>query len=692
MGEEFREEARALLSGFTAGSRLGGYRLEEQLGVGMMAVVFRAWDERLGRRVALKILAPALAADEEFRCRFIREARAAAAVDDPHVIPVFEAGEAGGALFIAMRYVPGGDARSLVRRVGPLSAVRAAAIVSSVASALDAAHAAGLVHRDVKPANMLVDAGLDRPDHVYLSDFGLSKRALSTSGPSGPGQFLGTVNFAAPEQIAGRPVHGRADQYSLACAAFELLSGAPPFRRESAEAVIWAHLSQPPPRLTARRPDLPPGVDGALARALAKAPEDRYASCQEFAGALAGALSPAPDHEAVIRRQASRWRTRIIWPATAGAEEPKGVVARAALRDISSSRSVFEGTTAPSRHGVTPAGPVVAGLKAGHARVRLLRPAHGKSGLTIRVGMLIAAVFVVAALRLGLPSSIVTPYPIAPAPQRSPAFSAVYLGVSVPGQPSYRPVADFTNAADRKPNLAGYASGWGEPFAASFARTIYRHGMIPLVQINPSGVSLTAIADGQEDTYLRAYASSVRKFRHAVVIGFGQDMNAPGHSWGYGNVPARTFVAAWRHIVRLFRHKSAGNVTWLWTISADRRGTSPAASWWPGAAYVTWVGVNGHYSRPFDTFASVFGRAISQLRRFTNKPVLLSVTSAGPPAGPAGSAECSPALNHYRVVGLMWPSEDHHHGNSQPGTAIHGSRAAENAFRAGAGKLTLVRV
>ena len=688
MGEEFREEAHAFLSGFTAGSRLGGYRLEEQLGMGMMAVVFRAWDERLGRRVALKILAPAQAADEEFRCRFIREARAAAAVDDPHIIPVFETGEAGGALFIAMRYVPGGDARSLVRRVGPLSAARAAGIVSPVASALDAAHGAGLVHRDVKPANMLVVTRLDRPDHVYLSDFGLSKRALSTSGPSGPGQFLGTVNFAAPEQIAGRPVDGRADQYSLACAAFELLSGAPPFRREYAEAVIWAHMSEPPPRLTARRPELPAAVDGVLARALAKAPEDRYASCQEFADALCEALSPAPDHEAVIRRRAGLWRTRIIRPATAGAEERKGDLVRAASPGVSSSRALEE-TTAASGYGVTSAGPAMPPLKAAHARVRLVRPANGKSRLTMRVGMLIAAVFVVAAFNL--PSAIIAPYYGAPSAQLRPAGPVAYLGVSVPGKPSYRPVADFTNAAGRKPNLAGYASGWGEPFAASFARTIWRHGVIPLVQIDPSGVSLAAIADGHDDMYLRAYASSIRKFRQAVIIGFGQDMNAPGHSWGYGNVSPRTFVAAWRHIVKLFRHQGAENVTWMWTISADRRGPSLAASWWPGAAYVSWVSVNGHYSRPFDTFASVFGRTIAQVRQLTSKPVLLSVTSAGPPAGqPSRISGVFAGLNRYRAVGLMWPSAGHRHENGQPSTVIQGSRAAEKAFRAGAGKLMLV--
>jgi serine/threonine protein kinase len=297
--------------GFGAGSRIAGYRLEEQVGRGGMAVVFRARDERLGRLVALKILAPALAADEAFRQRFIRESRAAAAVDDPHIVPVFDAGEAAeasGLLFIAMRYVPGGDVRTVMRREGPLPPARAASIISQVASALDAAHRAGLVHRDVKPGNMLVDSQPGRPDHVYLADFGLSKGTLSTSvGLTGAGQFLGTVDYISPEQIEGKPVDGRADEYALACAAFEMLTGVPPFRREEAMAVMYAQLSEPPPLVTSFRPDLPLEADQVLARALAKAPADRYASCREFADALrvafglmaydsgSGAI-PAPAH------------------------------------------------------------------------------------------------------------------------------------------------------------------------------------------------------------------------------------------------------------------------------------------------------------------------------------------------------------------------------------------------------------
>jgi hypothetical protein len=272
---------------------LAGYRLETQVGAGGMAVVFRARDERLDRLVALKILAPALASDDQFRVRFIAESRAAAAVDDPFIIPIYEAGEADGMLFIAMRFVQGGDLHQVLEREGALTPERAAGFISPVASALDAAHRAGLVHRDVKPGNILVDAREDRPDHVYLSDFGVAK-AVSSAGLTGPGFFVGTPDYAAPEQIQGRAVDGRADQYALACVAFQLLTNALPFRPDQDLPVLLAHISTPPPSLTARRPDLPVAVDRVMARAMAKDPEERYASCLDFAGALREALDLPP--------------------------------------------------------------------------------------------------------------------------------------------------------------------------------------------------------------------------------------------------------------------------------------------------------------------------------------------------------------------------------------------------------------
>jgi serine/threonine protein kinase len=270
-----------------AGSRVAGYTIEEQIGRGGMAVVYRASDSRLDRTVALKIMAPELASDTAFRQRFIREMRAAAAVDHPNIVPVFDAGEADGALFIAMRYVSGQDVRTLLDTEQRLTAPRAARLIAQAASALDEAHSHGLVHRDVKPGNMLVASG--QPDHLYLSDFGLSKQDVSSAPITLTGQFLGTLDYMAPEQIEGHHVDGRADLYALACTAFEMLTGEPPFRRDQGVAVLWAQLQAPAPSLRAKRPDLPPAVDAVIARALAKSPDDRYPSCTVFAQALAAA-------------------------------------------------------------------------------------------------------------------------------------------------------------------------------------------------------------------------------------------------------------------------------------------------------------------------------------------------------------------------------------------------------------------
>jgi hypothetical protein len=321
MSEEFIESLSSSLVSFSVGSRVAGYRLEERIGAGGMGVVFRAVDEQLGRQAALKLLSPALAADEEFRKRFIRESRAAAAVDDPHIIPIYGAGEGRGVLFIAMRYVPGGDLRTLLHRMGPLPPTRVAAIISQVASALDSAHGAGLVHRDVKPANILLDARPSRPDHVYLSDFGLSKRALSVAGLTQSGVFLGTPDYSAPEQIEGKAVDGRADQYSLACSAFELLSGAPPFARDPATAVIWAHMSEPPPTLSSRLPGLPVAADQVFLRALAKAPADRYPSCIEFSDVLRQALGVLPYQSAAGAVQSAGYPVHDYPDATHSATE-----------------------------------------------------------------------------------------------------------------------------------------------------------------------------------------------------------------------------------------------------------------------------------------------------------------------------------------------------------------------------------
>lgn len=275
------------------GRQIAGYRVESEIGRGGMAVVYRAKDLRLDRTVALKLLAPELARNDTFRQRFTHESRVAAAIEHPHIVPVFEAGETDGVLYIAMRYVPGLDLRHLLDRSGPLPVGTALRIAAQVASALDAAHDHGLVHRDVKPGNILVAKGTDsdHPEHVYLTDFGLTKKSLSLTGFTSVGQFVGTLDYVAPEQISGRPVDGRCDVYSLACVVHESLAGGPPFQRDDDMALLWAHQYDQPPRLTEQRPDSPGALDGVLAKALAKSPDDRYDSCLEFVAALRAAVT-----------------------------------------------------------------------------------------------------------------------------------------------------------------------------------------------------------------------------------------------------------------------------------------------------------------------------------------------------------------------------------------------------------------
>jgi serine/threonine protein kinase len=278
------------LTGLGPGTRVAGYVLERLVGVGGMAAVYQARDERLGRVVALKLLA----GDEAVRERFVREARAVAAVDHPHIIPVYAADEADGMQFIAMRFVAGDTLQGIIRKSGALPSRRTVAIISPVASALDAAHAAGLVHRDVKPGNILVDSRRGGPEHAYLTDFGIARAMLSAGTLTAAGQFLGTPDYAAPEQVNGQPVDGRADQYGLACVTFEMLSGTVPFKRELPIAVLYAHLSAVPPLLSSVRRDLPPAVGEVLVRGMAKSPDDRYPTCADFADALRDALGLDP--------------------------------------------------------------------------------------------------------------------------------------------------------------------------------------------------------------------------------------------------------------------------------------------------------------------------------------------------------------------------------------------------------------
>jgi hypothetical protein len=273
-----------------------------------------------------------------------------------------------------------------------------------------------------------------------------------------------------------------------------------------------------------------------------------------------------------------------------------------------------------------------------------------------RVVMLLA--FVIAAAAVGFTGAHFTLLPSTPPAVHGslPSSPASYLGVFENGSPpSYQPIAAFARAAGRTPDLVGYYSGWAEPFQTSYAQMIRKHGVIPFVQIDPTLASVSGIAAGDYDIYLSTYADAVRAFGHPVVIGFGHEMNASWYSWGFGRTPPSTFVAAWQHIVTLFRAQGADNVTWLWTLQADENGTGPVEDWWPGAGYVNWVGIDGYYVRPSDTFANVFAKTIDQVRAFTDKPVLLSETSVGPAAGQAFKIpDLFAGMHQYKTLGLVW--------------------------------------
>ena len=274
------------------GTEFAGYRLEELVGTGGMSMVYRAQHLRLERTVALKVLMPELSQDDSFKERFTRESRLAASLDHPNVIPIYEAGDEGGVFYIAMRFVGGSTLKHVLETDGPFSAARAASVMSQVASALNAAHEEkGLVHRDVKPANILVVSGhgAEGGDHVYLSDFGIAKQRAA-GALTKTGMFVGTADYAAPEQIEGRELDRRADVYALGCVLYETLTGAPTYEKDSEVALMYAHLLEPPPQVTHKRPDLSPEIDAVVAKAMAKSPDDRYATTTEFATAMRKAL------------------------------------------------------------------------------------------------------------------------------------------------------------------------------------------------------------------------------------------------------------------------------------------------------------------------------------------------------------------------------------------------------------------
>ncbi|MFL5893590.1 MAG: serine/threonine-protein kinase [Thermoleophilaceae bacterium] len=285
------------MSPLEPGSQLAGYHIDGVAGGGGMGVVYRATQQGLDRTVALKVITPAFADDDEFRERFKRESRLAASIEHPNVIPIYEAGESDGVLYLSMRFVDGTDLKSLLEREGTLEPRRAARILAQVAEALDAAHAAGLVHRDIKPANILMASS----DHAYLTDFGLTKRAASESALTKTGQMVGTVDYVAPEQVEGSRVDARTDVYSLACVLYHLLTGRVPYDKPTDMARLFAHVNERPPRPSDAIAGLPPELDEVVTRGMAKKPDDRYLS----AGDLGRAALAAAEHRHIAQPERS---------------------------------------------------------------------------------------------------------------------------------------------------------------------------------------------------------------------------------------------------------------------------------------------------------------------------------------------------------------------------------------------------
>jgi DNA-binding beta-propeller fold protein YncE len=276
------------MAAMEVGAEVAGYRIEEIAGRGGMGVVYRARQVALDRPVALKAIAPEWSEDEDFRARFRHESRLAAAIEHPNVIPVYEAGEWDGQLYLVMRWVEGTDLREVLEREGVVQPARATQLVAQVAAALAAAHRGGLVHRDVKPANVLLTRD-EEHEHAYLTDFGIARNQAATTGLTKTGSVVGTVDYLAPERLLGERGDGRSDIYACGCMLFEVLTGAPPYPRDTDVAKMWAHMNDPVPSALAARPELPLALDEVVRRAMAKAPEERFQQAADLGRALASA-------------------------------------------------------------------------------------------------------------------------------------------------------------------------------------------------------------------------------------------------------------------------------------------------------------------------------------------------------------------------------------------------------------------
>jgi streptogramin lyase len=403
------------------GTDFVGYRIEAPIGRGGMGVVYRAYDLRLKRTVALKLLAPQLALDDRFRARFAREAELAMSLEHPNVVPIYDGGDVDGRLYLAMRLVEGTDLRALLRAERTLEPARALKIAGQVGSALDAAHAKGLVHRDVKPSNVL----LDPDEHVYLADLGLTRR-LEDAGPrAAEDRSVGTPAYLAPEQIEGGPIDGRADVYSLGCLLYECLTGETPFAAHSRLALAWAHLEDEPPSASERNPDLPQAIDAVIRKALAKAPDERYPSCAPLiaeAEAALGLREPSVPHRgrllllaaaAIVALVAAAVTAALLLRGSSGSDVSAAAVRPNTLVRIDPARNAISDVIPVGRQ---PAATVVGGRTVWVYSARLRQVAEIDAGTNA----------VVRRVRLsGIP-----PYP---RPLRGPVLDADEAGTWIAG-------------------------------------------------------------------------------------------------------------------------------------------------------------------------------------------------------------------------------------------------------------------
>lgn len=300
----------------------------------------------------------------------------------------------------------------------------------------------------------------------------------------------------------------------------------------------------------------------------------------------------------------------------------------------------------------------------------------------MRRGAVAAAALLVLAACSSAPAA-------APAPQAE--GKPPLVGVFEPGAPlSYAPLEQFAAATGVQPKIAAWYSGWGDPFRPAFASQAAAHGALPLVQLNPGPkVSMTSVADGSRDAWLRSYADSVRSYGKPVVIGFAPEMNGGWYQWGAGRTPPKTWIAAWRHVVTLFRSQGAQNVIWLWTVNDVNVASAPISEWWPGSAYVSWASIDGYYVQPSDTFASVFGATLAQIRKLTGKPVLISEAANGPASGAQRESQIAglfAGVQAAGLLGLVWFDQSQHQGIYHQAWRIESDPAALAAFRAAAKK------